>query len=296
MRHYLNSSQFDKNTLLSLLDKTSFFSQNSNPNQSLTNTIVANLFFENSTRTRFSFEIAAKKLGAHTINFEEKNSSLAKGESFYDTMKTLESLGVNMAVVRHSSDHLIGEVEDKTAIQLINAGSGKSQHPSQSLLDLFTIMQEFKTLDGLKIAICGDIKHSRVANSFCQMMNHFNSDIYLCGPEQLLPLVQLSSKTQSAILDDIINEVDVLMLLRVQLERHEELEIDRSEYLNQFGLTHERLKKMKQSAIFMHPAPINREIEIDGNLVEHPKSRIYQQSRNGVFARMAIFDWLKQGV
>jgi aspartate carbamoyltransferase catalytic subunit len=295
-RHFLSAADLSPNSINFLLQRCFYFSNQSLPPQILNHHVVANLFFENSTRTRFSFEIAQKKLGAICINFQEQNSSLSKGESFYDTLKTLESLGVNIAVIRHSSEHLIESVKDKINFSLINAGSGKNQHPSQALLDLFTIKQHFNRLDGLKIAICGDIIHSRVANSFCQMMQHFDSQIYLCGPELLLPSqVAMNSKIKLAKIDNIIDQIDVIMMLRMQLERHLHIEIDQGNYLDLYGLNKSRAKKLKPDAIIMHPAPVNRGIEIDGDLIESKQSKIYQQSKNGVYARMAIMEWVLTG-
>lgn len=292
-KHLLVSNDLNRDDILSILEKAHFFSKQTQFKKSYSNKVVANLFFENSTRTRFSFEIAEKKLGADVINFIAESSSLAKGESLEDTLKTLQAIGVNVAVVRHSDDYLLHNLKNSSELSLINAGAGKKEHPTQGLLDLLTIQQEFGTLDNLKIAIVGDVKYSRVAGSFMGYTKNFNSKVYICGPEQVLPAKEdLHDHCEIAKLDDIIQEVDVLMLLRIQTERHVGLEINKEDYLPYYGLNHERIEKMKEKSIVMHPAPVNRGVEIASDLVEHPKSRIFKQMSNGVFTRMAILEWV----
>jgi aspartate carbamoyltransferase catalytic subunit len=289
--HFLAANCIDFSLLQLLLQKSHFYSQQTQIPKILEHATIANVFFENSTRTRCSFEIAAKKLGAHVINLDVDHSSITKGETILDTLLTLESLGVDMCVVRHSNDNALSDVAEKLKLSLINAGTGKIEHPSQALLDLFTIQQEFNQLDGLKVAICGDIKHSRVASSFIQLMQLYTSTkIYLCGPEYFMPTT-IPLNCEKAKLDDIIEKVDVIMLLRVQIERHQGVELEQN-YLTKFGLTHDRHKRMQKNAIIMHPAPVNRGVEIEHDLVEHPQSRILRQSQNGVYARMAILDYI----
>jgi aspartate carbamoyltransferase catalytic subunit len=254
---------------------------------------VANLFFENSTRTKFSFEVAANRLGAHVLSFNESNSSRTKGESLYDTLKTFESLGVDTAIIRHSDDHFIEKSKDQFKFSIVNAGAGKFQHPSQSLLDLFTIQEEFKTLTGLTITICGDINSSRVAKSNIELFTKMGISILLCGPEALLPEDKdLKDGCKRMLLKDAAVESDVLMFLRVQHERHEMFELETTDYNKEFGLNDEVLSLMKDDAIIMHPGPVNRDVEIASHLVEHPRSRIFKQMENGIYTRMAILDWL----
>jgi aspartate carbamoyltransferase catalytic subunit len=237
--------------------------------------------------------VAEKRTGAHVLNFATEKSSLSKGESLEDTIKTLESIGVDIAVIRHTDDYFFKNLKEKCSLSLINAGAGKSEHPSQGLLDLLTIRQEFESLDNLKIAISGDIKHSRVAGSFINYMKNFNSEIFLCGPSELLPAKEnLPNHCSLSKIDEVVAQVNVLMLLRVQTERHDEVILNKETYLNEFGLTHQRLETMKDNSIIMHPAPVNRGVEIASDLVEHDKSRIFKQMKNGVFTRMAILDWL----
>lgn len=294
IKHFLSLSSFSKSDILSLIDRAQFFSVHQNQpdkiNHLLKNKIFANVFYEPSTRTRCSFEIAAKRLGAEVVNFVPENSSVKKGETVYDTLKTLESLGVDGIVFRHSDDRVFDDLHQKFNLPLINAGAGKFEHPSQGLLDLLTLQQEFGKLEGLKIAICGDVKHSRVAGSLMVAAQMFNMEVYLCGPDALLPHPE-SSNIKKASLDDILPKVDALMLLRIQLERHESLELNAETYHKQFGLNSERLSQMKKEAIILHPGPFNRGVEISDELVEHSQSRIFKQMSNGVFARMALLEW-----
>lgn len=246
---------------------------------------VANLFFENSTRTKCSFEMAEQKLGFKIIPFDVEKSSVKKGETLYDTVKTLESIGVDLAVIRHPQNQFYKELEN-LSIRIINGGDGTGNHPTQTLLDLMTIQQEFGSFDRLKIAIIGDISHSRVAHSLHSALEKMGSEVYISGPETWM---EEKYKSHYQSIDDLIAEMDVIYLLRIQHERHEgNSAIDMENYLQNFGLTKEREKLMKEKAIIMHPAPINRNVEIDTDLVECKRSRIFKQMENGVFARMAV--------
>lgn len=245
---------------------------------------VANLFFENSTRTKVSFEVAERKLGLNVIPFDASQSSINKGESLYDTVKTLQSVGIDLAVIRHSQNQYYNKLKNIN-LDIINGGDGTGNHPSQTLLDLMTIKQEFGKFEGLKIAIVGDIKHSRVAHSASQILKRLGAEVYFSGPKEWFD----ENTENYRDLDALIPEIDVLMLLRIQHERHEkQSDYSKNEYLQLFGLTQEREQKMQPNAIIMHPAPINRGIEIDSVLVECERSRIFKQMENGVFARMAI--------
>lgn len=298
IKHFLSLSSFSTNELQGLIDRAHFFSLHSRQpdkiHHLLKNKIFANVFYEPSTRTRCSFEIAAKRLGADVVNFVPENSSVKKGETVYDTLKTLESLGVDGIVFRHSDDHVFDHIQEKFDLPLLNAGAGKNEHPSQGLLDLLTLHQEFGTLNGLKVAVCGDIKHSRVAGSLMVAAEKFGMEIFLCGPESLIP-TSTRSFVRNANFDDVLPKVDAVMMLRIQLERHESLDLDGKAYHTQFGLNTERVNKMKKSAIILHPGPFNRDIEIADEIVEHEQSRIFKQMSNGVFARMAILEWAMHG-
>lgn len=295
IKHFVSLSNLSTSDLLGLIDRANYFSSISQqPDQFkslLKNKIIANLFYEPSTRTRCSFEIAIKKLGAQVINLDPEKSSSKKGETILDTIKTLESLQVDAITMRHADDHIFDHLVNRVKVPLINAGSGKLEHPTQTLLDLLTLKQEFNDLEGLKIAICGDIKHSRVASSFIMVAEKLGISITICGPEVLLPKVT-QKMVRSSLLDDVITDVDAIMMLRVQLERHQELEIDEKNYLKDYGLNMERINKMKKHSIIMHPGPFNRGIEIADEAIDHEKSRIFKQMTNGVFARMAILEWI----
>ncbi len=248
---------------------------------------VSNLFFEDSTRTRVSFEVAERKLGLHVIPFDAQSSSVNKGESLYDTIKTIESIGIDLAVIRHKKDRYYDELIDAD-LTLINAGDGIGQHPSQSMLDLMTIKQEFGSFEGLTVGIVGDVKHSRVANSDADALRRLGAKVYFSGPEDWFGQGEMMNGTFRN-LDHLIPEADVLILLRIQHERHsEKMQMSSNEYLTKYGFTKEREQRMKPNAIIMHPAPINRGVEIDSDLVEHSRSRIFKQMENGVYARMAI--------
>ncbi|EJN93739.1 aspartate carbamoyltransferase catalytic subunit [Streptococcus ratti] len=258
---------------------------------------AANLFFESSTRTHKSFEVAEKKLGLDVIEFDAKTSSVNKGETLYDTILTMSALGVDICVVRHSQDDYYKELIDSRTIQtsIVNGGDGSGQHPSQCLLDLMTIYDEFGSFENLKIAIVGDITHSRVAKSNMQILKRLGAQIYFAGPEEWYSS-EFDVYGKHVAIDEIIDEVDVLMLLRVQHERHDGKEsFSKETYHQHYGLTKERYGRLKDSAIIMHPAPVNRDVEIADSLVEAPKSRIVAQMKNGVFVRMAILEAILKG-
>lgn len=237
--------------------------------------------------------MAQKRLGAHTLNFNARTSSLAKGESVIDTLKTFEALGTEIAVIRHMDDHFIRDLKDKLSFSVVNAGAGKFEHPSQSILDMFTILEEFGKFDGLSVAICGDVNSSRVAKSNIDAFGKLGVRVMLCGPEELLPKKRdLPSHCELAGIERALAGCDVAMFLRIQRERHQTFELSVDNYNQAFGLNAARLAKMKKSAVVMHPGPVNRGVEIADDLVECPQSRIFKQMENGVYARMAILDWL----
>lgn len=245
--------------------------------------VVANLFFEPSTRTHYSFDMAAGNLGCRTQNFEAGNSSLTKGETLYDTCKLFESIGCSALVIRHNEEDYFHQLSGIN-IPILNAGDGKGNHPSQSLLDLMTIKEEFGYFKGLKVVIVGDVKHSRVAHSNYEVMKRLGMDVYTSGP-----LEYKEEGYNYVDFDDILEEVDIVMLLRVQHERHtNEQSFSQDDYHHKYGLTLERYNRMKENAIIMHPAPVNRDVEIKDELVESDKSRIFKQMQNGVFVRMAM--------
>src|SRR5690625_2805756 len=245
---------------------------------------AANLFFEPSTRTKMSFEVAEKKLGMDVLHFAPEHSSVTKGESLYDTAKTFEAIGADVLVLRHEDDYFHQEIEDDLFIPIINAGAGKREHPTQSLLDIFTIYEHFGTLKSKNITIVGDIKHSRVAHSNAHALERFGAKVYLSAAkdfvDETLPYPYIP-------IDEAVEKSDVIMLLRVQHERHNKQQ-QIHDYLFEYGLTQEREENMKDGAIILHPAPINRGVEIDSELVECSRSKIFTQMKNGVYIRMAI--------
>lgn len=251
---------------------------------------MANLFFENSTRTKMSFVVAQNKLGLKSIDFEVSTSSVNKGETLYDTCKTLEMIGINMLVIRHSKKQYYKELEN-LEIPIINGGDGSGEHPTQCLLDLMTIYEKFKSFEGLKIAIVGDIKNSRVAKSNYKALTKLGAIVHFVAPDKFKDDEFNNYKE----FDEIISEIDVCMLLRVQHERHESQD-KTQEFINiyhqQHGLSLPRYNKLKENAIVMHPAPVNRGVEIDTTLVESDKSVIFLQMKNGMFMRQAVLEYI----
>lgn len=249
--------------------------------------LIANLFFESSTRTHYSFNSAELQLGANIVDFNAERSSLNKGESLYDTVKTFKSLGYDAVVIRHEKDEYFKELEN-IDIHIINAGDGKGNHPSQSLLDLYTVYDEFNKFEDINLLIVGDIRHSRVAHSNMYIFEKLGANVKLSGPEELI-----EDENRFIDLDEGVKWADVVMLLRIQFERHkDQIGINRAEYLEKYGLTKDRYKMMKDNAIIMHPAPVNRGLEIDTDLVEAPKSRIFKQMENGVLVRKAMLKYI----
>ena len=251
---------------------------------------VVTLFYENSTRTHYSFQCALMNLGIKVLQCDTGKSSVQKGETLYDTVRTFEYLGVDGAVIRSSQDEYFKELENIN-IPIFNGGDGKSNHPTQSLLDLMTIYEEFGKFEGLKCCIVGDILHSRVAHTNIEVMQRLGMDVYISGPEEFN-----DNSCKFIELDEAIKEMDVIMLLRVQFERHTEgMKTSVEEYHKQYGLTLERVEQMKENAIVMHPAPVNRGVEIADDVVECSKSRIFPQMANGVYVRMAVISLAMEG-
>ncbi|TFB23275.1 aspartate carbamoyltransferase catalytic subunit [Filobacillus milosensis] len=249
------------------------------------------LFYEPSTRTKMSFEMACINSGVNLLSFAPETSSVTKGESLYDTVKTVEAIGAEFVVIRHNQERYYDEL-NQISIPIINAGDGSGEHPTQSLLDLLTIKQDFGHFENLVITICGDILHSRVARSNAQILSKLGAKVQFVAKsewhDQSLPFEYVT-------MDEAVKESDVIMLLRVQNERHKQT-YQCEDYLDQYGLTVERGKLMKPKSIIMHPAPFNRGVEIDSSLVECERSRIFKQMSNGVAMRQAIINfYINQG-
>jgi len=264
---------------------------------------IVNLFYEDSTRTRISFEAAAKRLSADVINFSAKGSSVSKGESLKDTALTLQAMGADAVIIRHSASGAARRLADSewTSGSVINAGDGTHEHPSQALLDAFTIRKHLahdeRDLRGIKIAIVGDVLHSRVARSNVLLLEKLGAKVFLVAPPTLLPVgVEHWPAKVSYNLDEVLPEVDAIMMLRVQLERMSDSFFPSArEYSRYFGLNQERLAALKSNAIVMHPGPMNRGLEITAESADSARSVIVEQVSNGINVRMAILYLLLAG-
>jgi aspartate carbamoyltransferase catalytic subunit len=255
--------------------------------------MIVNLFFEASTRTRTSFEIAAKRLGADTISITAAGSSVSKGESLVDTLNTLAAMRPNAIVMRHGASGAPHFLARYLPTPIINAGDGTHEHPTQALLDARTILDRKPSLEGLRIAIIGDIAHSRVARSNIYLLSKFGVDIVLCGPPTLLPPELARVAPGVRLTNDIreaITGADVIMMLRVQLERQHEVAFPAGEYFQYYGLRLEHLSLAQPEVIVMHPGPINRGREIDSEVADSQRSVILNQVENGVAVRMAVLE------
>ncbi|MDF1506654.1 aspartate carbamoyltransferase catalytic subunit [Robertmurraya sp. DFI.2.37] len=287
MKHLLTTNALSLEEVRTILEDAQAFSEGAvwKPGKQ---TFVANLFFEPSTRTKCSFEVAERKLGLEVIPFEVNASSVIKGETLYDTIRTLQSVGVEAVVIRHSIDNYFAALKEQIQIPILNAGDGCGHHPTQSLLDLLTIQQEFGRFHGLKVAIIGDIRHSRVARSNANVLKRLGAEVVFSGPKEWFDDSLLEHGRYEEI-EEAITTSDVVMLLRIQHERHEqEGHEGKAVYHQRFGLTLEREQRMKAGSIIMHPAPVNRDVEIADALVECERSRIFKQMENGVYIRMAV--------
>jgi aspartate carbamoyltransferase catalytic subunit len=251
---------------------------------------VVMLFFESSTRTRTSFELAAKRLSADTINISASTSSLSKGETILDTAKNIEAMNVDMIVVRHKAAGVPMVFADNLKSSVVNAGDGCRAHPTQALLDMFTIQEKLGRIEGLNIAIIGDILHSRVARSNIWGLTKLGAKVTVCGPATLIPVdIKKMGVEVCYDLDEVIKKSDVLMALRLQKERQEDKFIPSTrEYAKEFGLNNARLKYAKKNVLIMHPGPTNRGIEVSGDVADGERSVILEQVTNGVAIRMAV--------
>ena len=264
---------------------------------------VVNLFFEDSTRTRISFEAAAKRLSADVINFSAKGSSLSKGESLKDTALTLQAMGADAVIIRHGASGAPHQLARQRWMSgaVINAGDGTHEHPTQALLDAFTIRKHLKEnrgdLNDVRVAIVGDVLHSRVARSNVLLLKKLGAEVVLVAPPTLLPVgVETWGVKISYSIDDVISDVDVVMMLRVQRERMDDLFFPTErEYSRNFGLNQERIQSMRDSAIVMHPGPMNRGLEISADGADSARSVIVEQVANGVSVRMAVLYLLLGG-
>ncbi|MGE5703428.1 MAG: aspartate carbamoyltransferase catalytic subunit [Clostridia bacterium] len=296
--HLLGMKDRSRQEIEMLLARASYWAQKRGvQSDALQGRFVANVFLEPSTRTRFSFEVAQKRLGAHVLNFAAESSSTTKGETVYDTLKTLEAMGVEAAVIRTSENGLLDTLANQVNLTIVNAGDGTNEHPTQCLLDLLTIKQHFNRIQGLKIAIIGDLKHSRVFGSHLHALPKLGAELMVAGPEALMrDPKELPAGTKMVDVDEAVRTADVVMMLRIQLERHAgTLPMSKEEYHQAYGLTVQRAAEMKPNAVIMHPAPFNRDVEIASELIESEKSLIFTQVANGVAVRMAVLENLLSG-
>ena len=260
--------------------------------------MVVNLFFEASTRTRTSFEIAAKLLGADSVSITAQASSVSKGESLVDTLNTLAAMRPDAIIMRHAASGAPHFLQRHLEIPIINAGDGTHEHPTQALLDARTILDRGASLEKLRVAIIGDIAHSRVARSNVHLLSKFGADIVLCGPASLLPqeLKHLApGVTLTTDMKEAIRDADVIMMLRVQLERQHEAAFAANEYFQFYGLRLEHLRLARPHAIVMHPGPINRGREISSEVADSQMSAILSQVENGISVRMAVLERVLKG-
>jgi len=302
MRGLLGIEDLTRDEIQAILDRARHFQvgpgQRFRKFDLLKGRMVVNLFFENSTRTRTSFELAAKGLGADAISITAQASSVAKGESLVDTLNTLGAMRPDAIIMRHSASGAPHFLQRHLGIPIINAGDGTHEHPTQALLDARTILDRGKQLEGLRVAIIGDIAHSRVARSNVYLLSKYGADIVLCGPASLLPmeLKQLAhGVTLTTDMDEAIRDADVIMMLRVQLERQHEAAFPAGEYFPFYGLRLEHLKLAKPDVIVMHPGPINRGREISSEVADSQRSAILNQVENGISVRMAVLERVMGG-
>lgn len=259
--------------------------------------LVVNLFFEASTRTRISFEIAAKRLGADALSISSQGSSVSKGETLLDTVSTLSAMRPDVIVMRHAASGAPHFLARHLPIPIINAGDGQHEHPTQALLDARTILDNRPTLEGLRVAIIGDILHSRVARSNIHLLSKFGVDIVLCGPAPLVPQDLRDLAPGVSITHDIrqaLRNTDIIMMLRVQLERQNETSFPAGEYSRFYGLRADNLALAKPDAIVMHPGPMNRGREISTEVADSSRSVILSQVENGIAVRMAVLERVLQ--
>lgn len=307
MKHLLSINDLSRDDAINILDtagELSKLSENSIKKfPTLRGRTVVNLFFEDSTRTRISFEAAAKRLSADVINFSAKGSSLSKGESLKDTALTLQAMGADAVVIRHSASGAAHQLARQQWMSgaVINAGDGTHEHPTQALLDAFTIRKNLTRtetdLSGISVAIVGDILHSRVARSNVLLLQKLGATVVLVAPPTLLPVgVEKWGAEISFTFDEVISRVDVVMMLRVQRERMDDLFFPTErEYSRNYGLNSDRIIQMKKNAIVMHPGPMNRGLEISADSADSQRSVIVEQVANGVSVRMAVLYLLLGG-
>jgi len=309
MEHLLAASTLKKERIEAYLNLAKAFSPFAESGETiplLSGKTIVNLFFENSTRTRTSFELATRKLGGAVLNFASSASSTTKGETLIDTAKNIEAMKPHALVVRHASAGSPGILSKHVVMPVINAGDGFHEHPTQGLLDAYTIREKLGKIAGKRIVILGDIAHSRVARSNIYILNKLGASVAVCGPPTLLPPnPEILGVEYAYRPEELLKKADVVMALRIQLERQNKMQIPSlAEYAQFWGLNKERAKLLKKTAIVLHPGPINRGVELDPEIADARNSVILDQVSNGVIVRMAVLaslvnptgvaEWLKK--
>ncbi len=288
MKHLTSTRDLDYKDINDILKRAYEFKKDK-VRQSLTNRVIITIFFENSTRTRSSFEIAAKRLGANVVSLDVSKSSTSKGETLFDTASNLDAMEPDAIIVRHKDSGVPKILSNYVHCPLLNAGDGSHAHPSQALLDLFTIKEHYNwsDLNGKKIAIVGDIKNSRVANSNIELLTRMGLEVILVAPPHFMP--NNSGLKKSFYLKEVADEVDIIMSLRTQVERHANKTYSSlKDYANDFCITKEVVGK--RDILLLHPGPVNRNIDIDDEILSDPRCKVLTQVKNGLYIRMAILE------
>ncbi|MEK6705799.1 MAG: aspartate carbamoyltransferase catalytic subunit [Bdellovibrionota bacterium] len=291
--HFLSASELSKNDIEKLLFAARAFSTFMRKGENiglLRGKTVVNMFFENSTRTRVSFELATRRLGGNVINFATSTSSVQKGETLIDTARNIEAMKPDCLVVRHSSAGSPATLARSVAVPVINAGDGFHQHPTQGLLDAFTIQEKLGQVEGKRVVILGDIAHSRVARSDIAILRKLGASVAVCGPPTLLPpSPEALGVEHSYRMEELLPSADVVIALRIQTERQNRMQIPSvQEYSKIWGLNQQRSNLLKPQAIILHPGPVNRGVELDPEVADGPRSVILDQVSNGILVRMAV--------
>ncbi len=290
MRHLITIKDLDNSQIKEILTLAKEFLENPAP-KLLENRLIITIFFENSTRTRSSFEVAAKRLGANVVNLDVTKSSTKKGETLYDTAANLDAMGPNAIIVRHKNSGVPYTLSKHINCSLINGGDGSHAHPTQALLDLFTLQKHLGSVKGKKIAIVGDIKNSRVANSNIELLTRFGAEVILVAPPHFLPKTSLPFTYN---IRDIIDEVDAIMSLRTQTERHKyPIYASLKDYSKDFCITKDLIGD--RDIIILHPGPVHRNIDISDEVLADPRCKVLEQVKNGVAVRMAVLTKLING-
>lgn len=300
MKHLLGIKDLSAEQIISILDSADKMKKNvleaGKKDSCLSGKSIITLFYENSTRTRLSFELASKYLGATAANITASGSSVEKGETLEDTGKTIDSMGTDIVIIRHSASGAPHMLSQYVNASVVNAGDGMNEHPTQALLDMMTIREKFGKFEGLKVAIIGDVKHSRVARSDVYALNKLGADVTLCAPTTLMPtqMEELGAKVCFDA-DKAVKDADVVMGLRIQLERQKSgLFPSVREYHKLFGINKRRMNLANPDAIVMHPGPVNRGVELAADIADGPQSVINTQVTNGVCVRMAVLELLSR--